>query len=238
MTEEEHERRKRIRTNPFTGTFHFFPGRYSSLHGLKRFRGAKKGGEGGEDGFLGASFDELDRMAALGRRVTQKVKEADNPAFAAVFLNGVFSVSPLHQMRRSLYPFKTKEGAAWYAELTQSTQGLPRYRYGGAVDTSRKFGCSLDDCCLTALRSTLTAPSLLKEILYKWNGFRLHYFKRMRPCVLYGHGYGQGRRESEGNLLDVSSSSLFMMTRRSSMTHWRRDSASSLASLMHGGGWW
>ena len=225
MTEEEHERRRRIKTNPFTGTFHFFPGRYSNLHGLQRFRERHQQAVGGS--FMTTSFDELDRLAALGRAVSKKVKEADNPAFAAVFMDGVFSVSPVQQtQRRSFYPHKTKSGQAWYAELTM-TNGLPRHRYGGAVDTSRKFGSSLDDCCLTALKTTLTAPSLYREILYRWNGFRLHFYKRMRPSARarpLGLGHG-------GGSMDMS----FGMTRRASAT-WRRDSATSLAGLVGEGG--
>lgn len=170
MSEEEHERRKRIRTNPFTGTFHYFPGRYSALHGLQRFRG--------QAAFL-HSFDELDRLAALGRRVSQRVREAGNPAQAASFLHGVFATpaaaAATPTKRRSLYPHKTKAGAALYAELTLLGV-LPRYRYGGAVDTSRRFGSSLDDGCLTVH----PASSLYADILYRWNGFRLHHVNRVR----------------------------------------------------------
>ena len=40
ITTEEMERRKRIRNHPFTGNFHFAPGKYSDLHDLRRYRKA------------------------------------------------------------------------------------------------------------------------------------------------------------------------------------------------------
>jgi hypothetical protein len=35
---DEVERRKRIRSHPYTGNFHFAPGKYSDLHGLEKYR--------------------------------------------------------------------------------------------------------------------------------------------------------------------------------------------------------
>lgn len=237
LTEEEHERRKRIKTNPYTGTFHFLPGRYSSLHGLQRFRDRHQQEAGG--GLMTASFDELDRLAALGRAVSQKATEADNPMFAAVFMNGAFALNPVQfqqSQRRSLYPHKTKSGLAWYAELTM-TNGLPRQRYGGAVDTSRKFGKrgSLDDCCLMGMRTTLVKPSLYRQILYKWNGFRVHFVRRMkgRAGGREGGWAAVRRRMSVGGFGGGDGVGGGMVRRASST--WRRDSSTTLAGLMAGG---
>jgi len=231
LTEEEHERRKRIKTNPFTGTFHFLPGRYSSLHGLQRFRERHR--QQAHAGLMTASFDELNRLAALSARaVSQSIESADKKSMSDKFLKGALALSAeqyQQSRRRSLYPHKTKNGQAWYAELTM-TNGLPRQRYGGAVDISRKFGNSLDDCCVTGLRTTWRGPSLYRDILYRWNGFRVYYVHKMRR---QGPGMWRRRGSMGSMLLGSNGEDEQLATHRRASKNWRRASSVALTGL-----WW
>lgn len=173
ISEEDHERQKRIKTNPYTGTFHFFPGRYSTLHGLRRFRHHPP---------FHSSFDELDRLAHMSRQVSERVRTAGNPSLAAVFMNGVFSSSSAVYARVSVFPQRSCAFAGMQPEVAQSAG--QRYRYGGNVDVSRKYGVSLDDCSIMN-----KASAGYREILYRWNGFRLHYLKK-HPHQQQGPGAG------------------------------------------------
>lgn len=160
VSEEDHERQKRIKTNPFTGTFHYLPGKYSDLHGLQRFRKRK--------GFR-ASLDELDRLAKFGKSVSDNVRKAENTSLATTFMNSIFSASSVYVLN-SLYPRKSKTASELVPDHLQ-VHPNQRYRYGGAVDMLRKCGSSLDDSSLTNVRG----PSQYREILYSLNGFRLYF---------------------------------------------------------------
>lgn len=128
------------------------------MHGLQRFR---------HHAPFKQSLSELDVWEALGHKVNEGVKASSKPGLATDFMNGVFTFSSNH-VRRSLYPFKSKSSLK-----TDHSLGLAgRYRYGGAVDTLKRFGTSLDDCCLTS-----RASSLYQSILLEWNGFRIFHIK-------------------------------------------------------------
>jgi hypothetical protein len=97
-----------------------------------------------------------------------------------VFVNGIFTPSVV--TRVSLYPHRSRAGR----EL-DGHHGAPfggqRYRYGRAVDTFRRGGASLDDCSLTN-RGTC---SLYRDILFRWNGFRIYYQRHLAPqCQAFG----------------------------------------------------
>lgn len=208
ISEEDHERQQRIKTNPYTGTFHFFPGRYSTLHGLQRFRH-------GSHHHLHSSFDELDRLADMSRRVTERVRKADNPSLAAVFMNGVFSSSSAVYARVSVFPVRSCVFTQLQPEGMQT--GGQRYRYGGAVDMYRKFGTSLDDGCLKN-----KAASAYRDILYRWNGFRLHHMKKYqeiqqeRQSRLH-HYRSRSSSQERLNASLMSSTSLGMSLRMNSL---------------------
>lgn len=178
------------------------------MHGLQRFRH-------GSHHHLHSSFDELDRLADMSRRVTERVRKADNPSLAAVFMNGVFSSSSAVYARVSVFPVRSCVFTQLQPEGMQT--GGQRYRYGGAVDMYRKFGTSLDDGCLKN-----KAASAYRDILYRWNGFRLHHMKKYQEIQQerqsrLQHYRSRSSSQERLNASLMSSTSLGMSLRMNSL---------------------
>ena len=82
ISTEEMERRKRIRNHPFTGNFHFAPGKYSDLHDLRRYRRVSA-----PRSDMKITDSSMDKFDAFCEKMSHKENEGDDSDY--IILNGL-----------------------------------------------------------------------------------------------------------------------------------------------------